>query len=152
MPAHGFASGVGADDLTAAVISSCKQSGLMLGVQIGVAEEGAELRFTHGSTSHVKALLLNLASVGVMVDVALCEVSSDTEVSACGMRAGDGRVEELDLTARAASLLKDRTGGGPVHEKELVAGQLAAQLLGRDPDDFRAVRMLSFKAKGSDED
>lgn len=150
MPAHGLVSGVAVDDLTAAIVKACKSSGLILGVQLGPLEDGVELRIDHGTTLHLKALLLNLAAVGIVVDLTECDLTmagSRSTVCATGMRVVEGTVHDYDLSERARVVLAEVSDGATVHEPELVAGLVAARLLGRDPDAFRAVRALSFKRK-----
>jgi len=148
MPAHGFAAGVSADDLSSAVVEACKRSGLALSVQIGADDSGAELRFEQVTASHLSALLLNLAAAGLVVDVVECEVASDARVVARGLRVIEESVREQDLSLRAGTILTDVSGGGPIHHPELLAGQVAARLLGRDPDAFQPVRMVTIEPKG----
>lgn len=150
MPAHGLVSGVAVDDLTAAIVKACKASGLILGVQLGVLEDGVELRIDHGTRPHLEALLLNLAAADIVVDLAECDVTmtgSRSRVRAAGLRVVDGTVHDYDLSDRGAALLAEIAGGAIIHEPELMAGHVAARLLGRNPEDFRAVRALSFKRK-----
>ena len=150
MPAHGLVSGVAVDDLTSAIVKACKDSGLILGVQLGLLDDGVELRIDHGTTNHLAALLLNLASVGIVVDLTECEVTvvgSRPRVTAKGMRVVEDTVHDYDLSERAGVIFVEVSDGAAVHEPELVAGHVAARLLGQNPAEFRAVRALSFKRK-----
>jgi hypothetical protein len=150
MPSHGFIADADLDAVVASVVAAAKQSGLAMTVEVGQPSDGVELRLRDATRTHVHAVAQGLGAWNAMVRFAHCEIeagSGGKQLSAFMIVVTDGELEERDLSEDAAALLRQWTGGGVVHEEDVVAQGLAASLLQRDPDAFRPAKMMRFKPR-----
>jgi hypothetical protein len=145
MQLHGVIADTGPDAVMADIARAARRGGLELTVELAPFDGGVELRAGDGEEQHVRILARLLAETHESARFVACEIAAGSrgaELNAIAWVTSDGEIQEHDITAAAKNLLGAWTGGGEVHEEELVAQGLAAALLERDPDGFKPAKVL----------